>query len=195
MTEIDSAAQDQIFRQARTFSHWTGEAVTADQLQAIWNLARLGPTGANCLPARVVFAVSPEAKARLKPCLAAGNVAQTMAAPATMIIGYDLDFPQHLARLFPHVDAKRWFEGNDALVQDTAYLNGALQAAYLIIAARSLGLDCGPMGGFDRAKTDQAFFAESRVKSFLLVNLGKGERSKLHPRHPRLSFAEACRID
>lgn len=191
---IGEDALNQLFREARTHSAWRDEAVDDALLRQVWDLARMGPTSANCLPARIVFVKGPEAKARLKPALAPGNVDKTMAAPVTAIIGHDLDFYEHLPRLFPHADAKSWFKGNDALIQSTAFRNGSLQAAYVMLAARALGLDVGPMSGFDQAKVDAEFFAGTRVKSNMLINMGHGDPSALHPRGPRFAFDEVCRI-
>ena len=184
----------QIFFDARTHSFWQDRPIEDGLLAKVWEAARMAPTGANCQPARVVFVQSAEAKERLKPCLSPNNVPKTMAAPATAVVGYDLDFPDFLPRLYPQVDARSWYLGNEAKTQDTAARNGSLQAAYLILAARALGLDCGPMGGFDRDLVDAAFFAGRRVKSILLINLGYGDGSKLPPRNPRLSFDEACAV-
>ena len=186
---------DLVFRAARTHSHWLDGEVSDVLLEAIYDLAKMGPTSANCSPMRVVFVRSKAAKERLRPALAEGNVEKTMAAPATAIIGYDTRFLDHLPALYPHADAKSWFEGNDDLIQETAFRNGSLSGAYFILAARALGLDCGPMSGFDSDKVDAAFFPDGRVKSNFLCNLGYGDPGKLHPRSPRLDFADACRID
>lgn len=185
---------EQMFNLGRTHSHWLDRPVDADLLRQAWDLAVLGPTSANCLPMRVVFVVGAEAKAKLRPALAAGNVDKTMAAPVTAIIGQDLDFPETLPRLYPHADARSWFVGNDALIQSTAFRNSSLQAGYFILALRALGLDCGPMSGFDADQVDQAFFTGTKVRANLLVNIGYGDATKLHPRNPRLSFDEGCRI-
>lgn len=152
------------------------------------------PTSANCSPARVVFVQSPEAKALLGPALSAGNLAKTMAAPVTAIIGTDYNFYELLPKLFPHDDARSWFAGNQPLIDTTAFRNSTLQGAYLIFAARALGLDCGPMSGFDNDKVDAAFFAGTQVRSNFLVSLGYGDPAGLFARSPRLSFDEACRI-
>lgn len=184
-----------LFREARTFSRWLDKPVPETILRALYDLLRYGPTSANASPGRFVFAASPAAKEKLKPCLLPGNVAQTMAAPVTAIVAHDLDFPETLPRLFPHADARAWFAGNDALVESTAFRNGTLQGAYLIMAARALGLDCGPMSGFDGAMVDRLFFAGTRIRSNFLVNIGYGDRAVLHPRSPRLAFEDACRIE
>lgn len=196
---LSQDALNQIFLEARTFASnpnpWHDRAVTDAQLEQIWNLARMGPTAANSSPARVVFVRTPEAKARLKPALDAGNVEKTMNAPVTAIIGTDLAFYEKLPYLFPHTDARSWFAGkSEAELFPGALRNSSLQGAYLIVAARSLGLDCGPMSGFDAARVDAEFFAGTAVKSNFLINLGYGRRESLHPRSPRLAFAEACSI-
>ena len=161
---------------------------------AVYDLMRFGPTSANCSPARIVFVVSPEAKARLKPLLAPTNIEKTMTAPAVAIVGYDLDFPDHLPRLFPHnPGAKDWFN-DPAHRQTTAFRNGSLQGGYLIIAARALGLDCGPMSGFNNEGEDREFFAGTNVKSNFICALGYGDPSGLFERNPRLTFDEACKI-
>jgi 3-hydroxypropanoate dehydrogenase len=162
--------------------------------RALYDLLKWGPTSANCSPARIVFVRSREGKERLRPALSAGNVDKTMAAPVTAIIGHDLRFHDQLPRLFPHTDARSWFAGKDELIRTTAFRNGTLQGAYLIVAARSLGLDCGPMSGFDNARVDAEFFPGGTVKSNFLCNLGYGDPAKLHPRSPRLAFDEACRL-
>ncbi|MGH6929889.1 MAG: malonic semialdehyde reductase [Dongiaceae bacterium] len=191
---INDAALDQTFRQARTHRSWTGEPVSDVVLQAAYDLARMAPTSANCSPMRVLFVRSPESKARLKPALSKGNVEQTMKAPVTAIIGYDLQFHELLPRLHPIADARGWFAGDDDLIRATAFRNGSLQGAYFIIAARAVGLDCGPMSGFDNAKVDAAFFPDGRVKSNFLCNLGYGDGGGMRPRAPRLEFDEACKI-
>ncbi|WP_017773629.1 malonic semialdehyde reductase [Paraburkholderia kururiensis] len=185
---------DQLFRKARTHSVWRDEPVDDALLHRIVELALLGPTSANSSPGRFVFVKSREAKERLRPALAPGNVDKTMAAPVTVIVGMDMAFYEHLPKLFPHADARSWFAGNDAAIADTAFRNASLQGAYLIVAARAFGLDAGPMSGFDKAKVDAAFFAGTTVKSNFLINLGHGDASALHPRNPRLSFDEAAKI-
>lgn len=185
---------DIIFRDARTLRRWVDRPVSDETLRATYDLMRLAPTSANCSPARIVFVRSPEAKARLKPSLSAGNLEQTMTAPVTAIFAYDLLFYDHLPRLFPQADARSWFAGNAKTAEVTALRNGSLQAAYFMLAARALGLDCGPMSGFDNAKVDAAFFPEGRVKSNFLCNLGYGDRVGLPPRNPRLTFEETCTI-
>ena len=166
----------------------------AETLHELYDLMKFGPTSANCCPARIVFVRSREAKERLRPALAKGNVDKTMSAPVTAIIGYDLRFYDKLPELFPHTDARSWFTGNEELADATARRNSSLQGAYLIIAARSVGLDCGPMSGFDQAKVDAEFFHGTNVRSNFLCNLGYGDASALHPRSPRLDFDEACTL-
>lgn len=186
---LDENALRQVFTEARTFNAWLDKPVSDAQLKAISNLMKMGPTSANGLPARIVFVKSAEAKARLKPFLGGGNVEKTMAAPVTAIIGYDLDFIDTLPTLFPHADARSWFAGNDALIQATAFRNSTLQGAYLMLAARMLGLDCGPMSGFDQAGVDAAFFPGGRIKSNFLCNIGYGDASRdLFPRSPKPDF-------
>lgn len=191
---ISDAALDQLFRKARTHNGWLPKPVPTRLLREIYDLARLGPTSANSSPARFVFVTSPEAKERLRPALAAGNLEKTMAAPVTVIIAYDTEFHEHLPKLFPHKDMRAVFVGNAALIQETAFRNSSLQGAYFILAARALGLDCGPMSGFDPAKLNAEFFPDGKWKANFLCNLGYGDHGKLLPRSPRLSFEEACVI-
>jgi len=196
MSEVLSeAALDQLFRTARTYNAFLPKPVDDALLHRLYELAKFGPTSANSSPMRVVFVKSREAKARLEPFLSEGNRAKTMAAPVTAIIANDHAFYEKLPQLFPHADARSWFVGNQSLIDTTAFRNATLQGAYVIMAARALGLDCGPMSGFDNAGVDQAFFAGSTVKSNFLINLGYGDASRdLFPRSPRLSFDEACSI-
>jgi 3-hydroxypropanoate dehydrogenase len=195
MSNVSSADLDVIFRNARTHSHWLDKPVDDALLTQVYDLAKLGPTSANMSPMRIVFVKSPEAKQRLKPALDAGNVEKTMKAPVTAIIGMDVHFFEALPKLFPHADAKAWFKDlPEPVLEYVALRNGSLQGAYFMLAARSLGLDCGPMSGFDNAKVDAAFFAGTTVKSNFLCNLGYGDASKLYPRSPRLTFAEACKV-
>jgi 3-hydroxypropanoate dehydrogenase len=183
-----------LFRDARTHRAWLDRPISDVLLQAVYEIARLGPTSSNCSPMRIVFVRSRAAKERLKPALDPGNVAQTMAAPVTAIIGYDPKFYEHLPRLNPRGTAGVGFADSPALADSTAFRNGSLQGAYFIIAARALGLDCGPMSGFDNAKVDATFFPDSAVKSNFLCNLGYGDASKLAARNPRLTFDEVCRV-
>lgn len=191
---INDAALDQIFRQARTHRSWTGEPVSEVVLQAAYDLARMAPTSANCSPMRVLFLKSREAKERLKPALSEGNVEQTMRAPVAAVIAYDLQFYEDLPRLHPYADARSWFVGRDDHVRTNAFRNGSLQGAYFVIAARAVGLDCGPMSGFDNSKVDAEFFAGSSWRSNFLCNVGYGDGQRLRPRAPRLEFDEACKI-
>ena len=192
---LGSEALDLIFRNARTHNVWLDRPVEDALLRQAYDLAKMGPTSANMCPLRIVFVKSPEAKERLRPALDPGNVAKTMAAPVTAILGMDVHFYEQLPKLFPHADAKAWFKDlPDNVLEYIALRNASLQGAYFIMAARALGLDCGPMSGFDNAKVDAAFFAGTTVKSNFLCNLGHGDPSKLYPRSPRLSFEEACRF-
>jgi 3-hydroxypropanoate dehydrogenase len=191
---INDDALDVLFREARTQNKWQDKPVSTALLMAVYDLMRWGPTSANQSPARFVFVMSKEAKERLKPHLSEGNRAKTMSAPVTAIIGYDLDFPETLPKLFPHApDAKNWFK-DPAAAQVHAFRNGTLQGAYFIIAARALGLDCGPMSGFDNAGVDKEFFPGGRIKSNFICSVGYGDPAGLFPRSPRLSFDEACKI-
>jgi 3-hydroxypropanoate dehydrogenase len=185
---------DLMFRTARTHRSWRDEPVSDVVLQAAYDLARLAPTSGNCCPMRIVFLRSPVAKERLRPALDGGNVKQTMAAPVTAIIAYDLNFVERLPQLYPHTDARLWYEGKPALIQSTASRNGSLQGAYFILAARAVGLDCGPMSGFNNAKVDAEFFPAGQVKSNFLCNLGYGDGTGIRPRAPRLEFDEACTV-
>jgi 3-hydroxypropanoate dehydrogenase len=190
---LPDASLDQLFRIARTHNELGGE-VSDDTLRQLYDLAKWGPTSANMSPLRLVFVRSKEAKAKLGPALDEGNYAKTMAAPVTVIVAFDEDFHEKLPYLFPHTDAKSWFEGPRENRHDAAFRNGSLQGAYVLMAARALGLDTGPMSGFDNAKVDEAFFARTPIKSNFLINLGHGDVAKLFPRSPRLSFDEAARI-
>jgi 3-hydroxypropanoate dehydrogenase len=191
---LSDDALDQLFREARTHSAWLPKPVDDALLRQIFSLAIMGPTSANSSPGRFVFVKTEQAKEQLRPALSAGNVDKTMAAPVTVIVGMDLAFYEHLPRLFPHADARSWFVGNEDAIRATAMRNSSLQGAYLIMAARALGLDAGPMSGFDAAKVDEAFFTGTTIKTNFLINLGYGDPSKLHARNPRFSFDEAARI-
>ncbi|MGN6281601.1 malonic semialdehyde reductase [Frateuria sp.] len=196
MSEVLSeAALDQLFRTARTYNAFLPTPVEDELLRRVYELAKFGPTSANSSPMRVVFVKSDAAKQRLSPHLSEGNRAKTMAAPVTAIVANDHAFYERLPELFPHADARSWFVGNQALIDTTAFRNATLQGAYLIMAARAVGLDCGPMSGFDNAGVDEAFFQGTTVKSNFLINLGYGDASRdLFPRSPRLSFEQACTI-
>ncbi len=192
--ELSAATLDQLFREARSFSYWQEKGVSEAQLQAIHELMIMGPTAANCLPARIKFVQSEEAKQRLKPCLAEGNVDKCMSAPVVALIGMDMEFYELLPRTFPHTDARAWYVGKPDKIAETAFRNSSLQGAYFMLAARSLGLDCGPMSGFDAAKLEETFFPGGRVKANFICAIGYGVREKLHPRSPRLDFSEVCEI-
>jgi len=195
MSQLNDESLNLIFREARTHSDWLDKPVDDALLAQVYDLAKMGPTSANMCPMRIVFVKSKEAKEKLKPALSPPNVGKSMKAPVTAIIAMDVHFYEKLPELFPHVDAKAWFKDlPENVLEYTALRNGSLQGAYFMLAARSLGLDCGPMSGFDNAKVDAAFFAGTTVKSNFLCNLGHGDATKLHPRGPRLSFAEACQI-
>ena len=194
---LDDRALDVIFRQARTHNAWLSRPVSDETLRQVYDLMKWGPTSANCSPARILFIRSPEAKQRLKPALSAGNTEKTMSAPVTAIVAYDTQFYEHLPRQFPHDQtARSWFSGpgKEQVGFLTAFRNGTLQGAYLMIAARSLGLDVGAMSGFDNAVVDKAFFPDGRFKSNFLCNIGYGNPDKLFGRSPRLAFDEACTL-
>ena len=192
---LEPSALDQLFLQARTYNAFSGE-VDDDTLHRLYDLMKFGPTTANTCPARFVFVRSQEAKAKLGPALDEGNYKKTMAAPCTAIVAYDMSFYEKVPVVFPHTDAKSWFDTKpEADLEVVALRNGSLQGAYLLLAARAIGLDCGPMSGFDNAKVDAAFFPGTTWRSNFLVNLGKGDPASIFPRSPRLNFDEACRID
>jgi 3-hydroxypropanoate dehydrogenase len=208
-TPLNAEGLDLLFRHARTHNAWLDKPVGDDALRALYDLMKWGPTSANCSPARILFLRTPEAKQRLMPALAPGNVAKTMAAPVTAIIGYDARFYDHLPKLFPQADARSWFANTPELAEVTARRNSSLQGAYLMLAARALGLDCGPMSGFDQAKVDheffpggqaahsefqQEYFSDSHIKTNFICNLGYGDAAKLFARNPRLEFDEACKL-
>ena len=193
-TPLPDSALDQLFRAARTAHGFRPEAIPDATLHALYDLLKWAPTAYNMQPARFVFVRSPEAKERLKKGLMAGNIPQTMEAPVTVVVAYDTRFYEHLPEQFPAMDVKGIFEGNPTLSREAGFRNGSLQGAYLVMAARSLGLDCGPMSGFDREKVDQAFLAGRGWRSNFLVNLGHGDPSVLFPRSPRFEFDEACEI-
>ena len=206
MQKLDDQALDILFRDARTHNAWLDKPVSDETLKQIYDLMKWGPTSANASPGRFIFLRSKAAKERLRPCLAPGNVEKTMTVPVTVIVAYDLKFYEKLPTLFPHAPKMREnFVNNPQLIETTARRNSSLEGAYLMLAARSLGLDCGPMSGFDNAKLDEEFFAagkcesceqeffpEGHVKSNFLCNIGYGDESKLSPRSPRLAFNEAC---
>lgn len=191
---LDKAALAMLFTEARTHNVWLNKPVSDELCRQIYDLAKWGATSANCSPARIVFVKSEAEKDKLVACMDPGNQVKTKAAPVTAIIGMDLKFYEKLPQLFPHTDARSWFAGNQPLIEATAFRNGSLQGAYLMLAARALGLDCGPMSGFNVQKVNDTFFANSSVKANFVCSIGYGDASKLFPRSPRLSFDEACRI-
>ena len=191
---LDDEALDIIFRDARTHNVWHDTPVTDADLSAIFDLMKMGPTTANSCPARFVFLRDQQAKERLRPHLSAGNADKTMLAPMIAIIAYDLAFYEHLDKLFPHDDARPWFEGKEDHIRTSAFRNGSLQGAYFLIAARALGFDCGPMSGFDNAGVDETFFAGTTYRSNFLCNLGHGDETALFPRNPRFDFDDVCEV-
>ncbi len=191
---LSDNALDQLFRTARTYNRFTDKPVPNALLQAIYDLMKWGATSANCQPARILFLTSNEAKARLKPFLDDGNIKKTMAAPVTALIGHDLAFYEHLPEQYPAADAKSWFVGDNQKIAETAFRNGTLQGAYFMLAARALGLDCGPMSGFNIEGASKEFFKDSKVQANFLCNLGYGAEDGTYPRGPRLSFDQACQI-
>jgi len=191
---LNQSALDTLFYNAHTHNGWQDRPLSDAQLQQLYDALRWAPTAANGAPARFVFVRSAEAKARLAPALSAGNLDKTLAAPVTVIVGMDTAFYEKLPQLSPAVDARSWFVGNEALIQSTAFRNSSLQGAYLMLAARALGLDVGPMSGFDNAKVDAAFFGGTSIQSNFICNIGYGDPAKIRPRAPRLAFDEACQI-
>lgn len=191
---LDQAGVDLLFTQARTHNAWQDKPVDPALLRQIHDLLKWGPTSANCCPLRVLFLTSAEAKEKLRPALSAGNLAKTMAAPVVAVLAYDNQFYDHLPRLFPHADARSWFTSDPALAAATALRNGTLQAAYFILAARAVGLDCGPMAGFDAEQVNASFFPDGRYQVNFLCNLGYGDPAGLHPRGPRFDFEDVCQI-
>jgi 3-hydroxypropanoate dehydrogenase len=185
---------EQLFTDARTQNGYSAEPVPDDTLRQLYDLLKWGPTAANSSPARLIFVRSPEAKDKLLGCVSAGNVNKVREAPVTVIVGMDLDFHEQLPKLFPHVDARAWFAGDAAKRAESAMRNSSLQGGYLIMAARALGLDCGPMSGFDHARIDAAFWAGTRVKTNFICALGRGDPAKVFQRNPRLDFDEACQL-
>lgn len=187
-------ALDIIFKKARTANVFVDKSVSDNLLKEIYEIMKFGPTSANCCPLRIVFIKSKAGKEKLKPFLMEGNVEKTMAAPVTAILAYDTKFYENLPTLFPHTDAKSWFVGNDKLIAETAFRNSSLQGAYFMIAARAVGLDCGPMSGFDAEKLNAAFFPDGRFKVNFICNLGYADPAKIYPRNPRLPFENVCQI-
>jgi 3-hydroxypropanoate dehydrogenase len=192
---LSNEGQELIFRNARSYSYWLDRPVDDGLLRQVYELTKMGPTSANMCPLRIIFVKLREAKERLKPALDAGNVNKVMTAPVTAILGMDIRFYEKLPRLFPHADARSWFKDlPEPVLEYIALRNSSLQGAYFMLAARSLGLDCGPMSGFNNGKVDASFFAGTTIKSNFLCALGYGDASKLHPRSPRLTFEETCQI-
>jgi len=183
-----------LFNKARSHNGWKNEGVSDEQLHNIYDLMKMGPTGANCCPARIHFVKSDEARQRLLDCVSEGNVEKCKTAPVVAIIGMDMEFYEKLPKLFPHTDARSWYVGNNKAIADTAFRNSTLQAAYFIMAARSQGLDCGPMTGFDDDKMNTTFFPDGKIKINMICAIGRGDESKIFPRSPRLDFDEACEI-
>jgi len=194
MPKINQKALDQLFNNARSHNAWKDKKVSDKKLKKLFDLMKMAPTSANCSPLRIIFVKSDEGKKQLKPTLMEGNVDKTMSAPVCAILAYDLDFYEHLPKLFPHTNAKSWFEGRPKHIENTAILNASLQGAYFIMAARSLGLDCGPMSGFNKKQVDELFFSGTNIKSNFLCNLGYGDPEGLFERSPRFEFAEVCEI-
>ena len=195
MPSLDAPALDQLFRTARSYNSWAADPVSEAELQEIYALAALGPTSANASPARFVFCASPEARAKLADCVSANNKEKVLTAPVTAIIGMDMAFYERIPELFPHnPGAREWFAGNAELARETAFRNASLQGAYLIIAARALGFDAGPMSGFAKPAVDAAFFAGTTIEANFICALGRGTTEKLFPRSPRLSFEDAAQI-
>lgn len=194
MGTLNDEGRKLLFTEARTHSAWLDKPVEDAKLKELYELWKYGPTSANCCPLRIVFVKSKEAKQKLKPCLAEGNVEKTMAAPVTAILAMDMEFYEHLPKLFPQADARSWFVGNEENIKKTAFRNSSLEGAYFILAARAVGLDCGPMSGFDNAKMDETFFKGTPFKSNFICNLGYGDMSKLYPRNPRLAFDDVNKI-
>ncbi len=191
---LDQQSLDLLFNDARSHNGWQETAVSNEQLHQIYDLMKMGPTGANCCPARIHFVRSDEAKKQLISCVSEGNVEKCRTAPVVAVIGMDMEFYEKLPKLFPHTDARSWYVGNDKAIHDTAFRNSTLQAAYFMIAARSIGLDCGPMTGFDANKMNQAFFPDANININMICAIGKGNPKKLFPRLPRLEFDEACKV-
>ncbi len=194
MNQIVNSPLDQLFLTARTYNAWQNKAVSDELIRQLYDLVKMAPTSANCSPARFVFIRSEQAKEKLKLTLSSGNLEKTMTAPVTVLVATDMKFYDQLPKLFPHADAKSWFTSSEAFAEETALRNSSMQAAYLIMACRSLGLDTGPMSGFDAKKVNELFFKDTDYKINLMVNIGYGEEDSLFSRLPRLDFKEACSI-
>lgn len=193
-TPLDDTGLDLLFRKARTQNSWHPDPISDEVIREIFDLMKMPPTSANCSPARFVFVATPDGKEKLKPALSAGNLEKTMSAPMTAIIAHDTQFYEHLPELFPHTDARAWFTGNDTLIAETAFRNGSLQGAYFMLAARAMGLDCGPMSGFDVDMINDTFFPDGRFKVNFLCNVGYGDDKHVHPRTPRFEFEQVCSV-
>jgi 3-hydroxypropanoate dehydrogenase len=191
---LNQEALDTLFTKAHTNTVWTDKPVTNGQLREIYELMKWAPTSMNSQPARIAFIKSPEAKAKLAACVSAGNVQKVLTAPITAIIGMDMAFPRKMPQLFPHMDAQSLFNADEKLTEETAFRNSSLQGAYFIMAARAIGLDCGPMSGFDAAKVNEAFFVGTKVQANFICSIGYGDHEKIKPRLPRLTFEAACAI-
>lgn len=191
---LDDTGLDLLFREARSHNGWLDKPVDDATLRAAFDIAKMGPTSANCSPMRILFLRSQKEKEKLRECISSGNTEKTMTAPVTAIIANDYEFYEHFGFLFPHDDARSWFTGNQTLIDTTAMRNGSLQGAYFMLACRAVGLDCGPMSGFENDKVDEIFFAGTKIRSNFLCNLGYGDPSKLFPRSPRFDFDEVCTV-
>ncbi len=191
---IDDSACDLLFREARSHNGWLDKPVADETLRAAFALTKMGPTSANCSPMRIIFIRTPDEKKKLEPCVSGGNFEKTMSAPVTAVIANDFEFYEHFDFLFPHDDARSWFTGNQTLIDTTAMRNGSLQGAYFMLACRAVGLDCGPMSGFENEMVDAIFFAGTKIRSNFLCNLGYGDPSALFPRSPRFAFEEVCTL-
>ncbi len=191
---IDDSACDLLFREARSHNGWLDKPVADETLRAAFALTKMGPTSANCSPMRIIFIRTPDEKKKLEPCVSGGNFEKTMSAPVTAVIANDFEFYEHFDFLFPHDDARSWFTGNQTLIDTKAMRNGSLQGAYFMLACRAVGLDCGPMSGFENEMVDAIFFAGTKIRSNFLCNLGYGDPSALFPRSPRFAFEEVCTL-
>ena len=191
---LNQEALDTLFTKAHTNTVWLDKPVTNGQLREIYELMKWAPTSMNSQPARIAFVKSPEAKQKLAACVSAGNVQKVLTAPITAIIGMDMAFPRKMPQLFPHMDAQALFAANEKLTEETAFRNSSLQGAYFIMAARAIGLDCGPMSGFDAAKVNEAFFVGTKVQANFICSIGYGDHEKIKPRLSRLTFDAACAI-
>ncbi len=194
MSTLDQAALDTLFFNARTHNGWQDQPVDDALLKRLFDTLKWAPTSANCSPLRLQFIKSEAAKARLVPLMMPGNQDKVRTAPVTAILGMDMAFYEHLPKLFPHTDARSWFVGNEEVIRNTAFRNSSLQGGYFIVAARALGLDCGPMSGFDAAKVDAEFWPGSTVRTNFICSLGYGDAAKLFARSPRFEFDEVCKI-